>query len=123
MKILLIDDSNFTRSMIKRGLLRTGMEMEIVEADGGNKGVEQFEQESPDIVLCDLLMPDMHGTEVVKHIRTKNPDCFVAIVSSDIQQSTQETVKDLGADIFIGKPFTPDKLKKLMESYEEKRGQ
>lgn len=118
MKVLIVDDSGFTRRRVQTFFTKHKPDFQLFEADGGQKAIEQFNDVSPDLVLLDLLMPDLPGTEVLKHIRQTPQKCFVAVVSSDIQQSTQTHVKELGANMFIEKPFTEDKLPYLMKAYD-----
>ena len=118
-KILTIDDSNFTRIMIKKILKNMVADVEVFEAENGTKGFDVFQKEPPDLVLCDLLMPDIHGIEIIQKMRSERKDCFIAVVSSDIQQSTQDKVIEEGANMFLGKPFSKEKFSKMMELYEQ----
>jgi len=119
-KILLIDDSKFSRmSMIK--LLREALpEAEIIEAGGSSEGIEMFDAENPDVILTDLVMPDMNGDGVVKHIRSKNQTCFVGVSSANIQRMVQEEMIEAGADIFLEKPISMPKINDLLEALQKK---
>lgn len=116
-KILIVDDSRFTRLMIKKLLRDLDLEIQILEAGCGKEAIEVFQQESPDLMTLDLLMPGMHGSEVLKLIRSDNKSCFIAVVSSDIQESTRTQINALGANLFIGKPLTSEKLTALIQDY------
>jgi len=76
----------------------------ILEAEDGRQGIEIFDKESPEWVILDLLMPDIEGEAVLKYIREKDKDCFVAVLSSNSQKSVQQRVLEMGADLFIEKP-------------------
>jgi len=119
MRALIIDDSRFTRMVIKQVLKAEIPDINILEASSGKEGIEVFQKENPDLVLSDLLMPDIHGSKVVSLIRAENKNCFIAVLSSDIQQSTQKDLLERGANLFIGKPLTKDKVKTLLSSYQE----
>lgn len=121
MKVQIIDDSLFLRKTIRRYLSDLDAQFTIIESSGGKEGIEHFDAERPDLVTLDLLMDDIHGTDVIKHIRGTKADCFIAIVSSDIQKTMQEKVYSLGADIFIGKPFTPESANRIIDTYKSKR--
>lgn len=106
-------------SMIK--LLREALpEAEIIEAGGSSEGIEMFDAENPDVILTDLVMPDMNGDGVVKHIRSKNQTCFVGVSSANIQRMVQEEMIEAGADIFLEKPISMPKINDLLEALQKK---
>lgn len=116
---LVIDDSYLSRSLLCK-VLEQNTDFEINNADGGNAGIELYEKLNPDIVFVDLLMPEVLGSDVIKHIRKKDQTCYIAVVSSDIQEFTRHEVIDLGADIFLSKPITEAKLKSAMDQFRNK---
>ncbi|MBC8555476.1 MAG: response regulator, partial [Candidatus Brocadiales bacterium] len=59
-KILIIDDAKFTRTMLKKMITEFGHE--TIEAGNGREGLEKITSEDPDLVLTDILMPEMEGT-------------------------------------------------------------
>lgn len=118
MKVQIIDDSLFARKTVRRYLSDIITDIEFIESSSGNLGMQHFSEQKPDLVTLDLLMDDVHGTDVLKHIRADSSDCFVTVVSSDIQKTMQETVYGLGANLFIGKPFTPELAHKIWDAYQ-----
>ncbi len=121
MKILVIDDSNFSRVSTIKLLKEFKPDAEIIEADGGQAGIELFETESPDLVITDLLMPEVSGEIVVKQIRPKNQTCFICVLSANVQETVQQEFIELGADLFLEKPISPKKIQMLMASYAQKK--
>lgn len=119
MKVQIIDDSLFMRKTIRRYLIDIASDLDIVESNCGQAAIDDFEVEAPDLVTLDLLMDDMHGSEVLKRIRSGSADCFVVVVSSDIQKAMQEKIRALGANLFIGKPFTPESAGVVLQAYEQ----
>lgn len=121
MKILLIDDSKFSRmSMIK--LLREVVpDAEITEAVGSDEGIMVYDNETPELVLTDLVMPGKNGDEVVKHIRNTNKTCFVCVLSANIQRIVQEEMLEIGADLFLEKPITLTKIDTLLDAFHQKK--
>lgn len=89
---------------------------DVVEADEGAAGLEQFFLEKPDLVFLDLTMKDMYGLDVLGKLRELDPAARVIIASADIQDSTRTMVKEAGANAFINKPLTPEKVLQALES-------
>ena len=73
-----------------------------------------------DILFTDLLMAVISGQEVVKYMRRTNKKCCIAVVSSNIQITEKELCFENGADYFIEKPLTIEKLQKFKEFYDSR---
>jgi two-component system chemotaxis response regulator CheY len=84
--------------------------MEVIEAQEGSAGIELFFLERPDLVFLDLTMTGMYGLDVLAKIREIDPDSRVIIASADIQDQTREMVQQAGANEFVNKPLTPEKV-------------
>ncbi len=89
---------------------------DVVEADEGAAGIEQYFLEKPDLVFLDLTMKDMYGLDVLEKLRELDPAALVIIASADIQDSTREMVESAGANAFINKPLSPEKVLQALES-------
>ncbi|HEY8561036.1 MAG TPA: response regulator [Pyrinomonadaceae bacterium] len=113
-KILIVDDSSMSRRMLRRIVENAGYE--VVEAEEGAAGLEQYFLENPDLVFLDLTMKDMYGLDVLEKLRELDPAARVIIASADIQDSTREMVAAAGADAFINKPLSPEKVLQALES-------
>ena len=111
-KILIVDDSAFTRGIHKKILGDEGYD--TVEAASGVEALEQFDREAPDLVIMDLLMPDMDGMEVIKKILKKDPDARIVICSTDKQKARQEEGREIGVLGFLHKPIDTAELYRLM---------
>ena len=120
MKILIIEDSNFSMVLMERRLLEIWPDSEIIMAAEGQLGINRFDQENPDLVVTDLLMPDVTGETIVKHVRTQNKQCFICVASANVQKMIQQELKEMGADLFIEKPISPEKAQILKENYDQK---
>jgi len=120
MKILVIDDSRFSRMLLKKELKYLEAGVEILEAESAKEGIHIFDRESPDMVITDMVMPEMDGLEVVKYVRSKNQDCFVAMLSANVQERVQREVADLGADMFVEKPVKGKKVYSILNEYAKK---
>jgi len=113
MKILLIDDSNLARRILKRILEKENHE--IIEAGSGMEGLEKFYLEKPDVVFLDLTMEGINGLEVLEKIKEIDPSAKVVIVSADIQKRTKELAIQKGALAFINKPVVEEEVLNMLK--------
>ena len=117
-KILTVDDSALSRRrFIAKPLRDAGYE--VVEAASGVEGLKVASEEQPDIVLSDLLMPEMDGFEFVEKLKATGFAGPVMVLSADIQESSQQRVQELGAFAFINKPIKPEALLAEVRAAEE----
>ncbi len=112
-KVLIIDDAKFTRTMLKKMIVEFGHE--TIEAENGRVGLEMINSEEPDLVLTDILMPEMEGTELLALLRETNMDVKVVVISANIQDTVRDQCMNLGVSEFFGKPPDKEKLKKAIE--------
>jgi DNA-binding NtrC family response regulator len=107
-KILVIDDESIVRTSCNRALSPEGYEVKL--SQNGADALKMLEEESFDLVLTDLKMPDIDGIEVLKMIKERWPQTEVIVVTG--YQTVDTAVKSikLGAFDYIEKPFTPDSL-------------
>ena len=108
-KILLVDDAAFMRMMLKDILTKAGFDP-IVEAENGLVAVEKFKEESPDLVIMDITMPEMDGIQAVKEIKKIAPSANIIMCSAMGQQAMVIESIQAGAKDFIVKPFQPDRV-------------
>ncbi|MBN1522652.1 MAG: response regulator [Candidatus Aureabacteria bacterium] len=108
MKILIIDDSNFQRNQIKHILEKNGYE--TLEARDGEHGLQIIEEEQPDCIICDLLMPKMDGFEFLKILHDKKNQIPIMIISSNIQAPAKKICLMHGAKAFLNKPIVKETL-------------
>jgi two-component system chemotaxis response regulator CheY len=102
-KILIVDDSSFSRRTL-RAILEE-LSYTVADASDGATGLESFALHAPDLVILDLVMPDMYGHDVLKHLIAMNATCRVLIATSDVQSETAEKVKLGGAKGLVNKPY------------------
>ncbi|OYT54205.1 MAG: two-component system response regulator [Candidatus Altiarchaeales archaeon ex4484_2] len=103
-KILTADDSVFMRKILIKILNKMGHK-DIIEAENGDDALRIFKEETPDLVLLDIVMKGKYGIDVLKDIMKINPDARVIMVSAVGQESILHEAKDIGAKDFITKPF------------------
>ena len=102
-KILLIDDDSSVRRSISAFLSDSGFE--IIEAANGSDGVFLFKREKPDLVLCDLRMPDMDGLEVIKEVTSESSNTPVIVISGYGEIGDAVQALRLGAADYLMKPI------------------
>ena len=115
-RILLVDDAAFMRLKLKQVLSEQGHEV-IGEASNGAEGVEQYAILKPDAVTMDISMPVMDGLAAMKKIREFDSKAVVIMVSAMGQISYILEAASAGAKDFIVKPFDPERVRKVMESF------
>lgn len=114
-KVLIVDDAMFMRSMIKDILNNSGKFEVIGEASNGQEAVEVYKEKKPDIVTMDIVMPIMDGIEATKEILKINPTAKIVMVSALGQEPLVIESIAAGARDFIVKPFSPEKVLKVLE--------
>ncbi|MBU1937848.1 response regulator [bacterium] len=112
-KVLLIDDSMHVRLLVRTILKKLGFSS-IVEAADGEEGWRLFQEESPNLIFLDQIMPRMNGVQVLTKIREENPDTRVIILSSLSSAEKILQVKEIGANHYILKPFTREKISDIL---------
>jgi two-component system KDP operon response regulator KdpE len=116
--ILVIDDDTKVRSALKKTLSAQGHD--VSEAADGAAAVRLIEEESIDLVITDMHMPNMDGIEIVTYLRERE-DCpkILAISGGWSARAGEEVLLDaklLGADQILPKPFTFQKLQHTVET-------
>lgn len=107
-KILIIEDDIDVSMLLKRFL--TKHSFEVSAAHSGNKGLAMFDDEQPDLVLCDFRLGDLDGMEVLSRIKAKNSTVPVIIITGYSDIKTAVKVIKLGAYDYITKPLFPDEI-------------
>jgi len=100
-KILVTDDSSFMRRVLVETLKKAGYD-DILEAKSGTEVLEIVKNENVDLILLDVIMPNMNGIEVLKELNSKQK---VIIVTAVGQEDIIDKAKSLGALGYITKPF------------------
>ena len=108
MKILIVDDEADIRRIARLGLAKVG-KMDVVEAAGGLEGIERAEAELPDVILLDVMMPQLDGPSTLARLR-QNPATAaipVLFLTAKVMPAEVERLRGLGAVGVLAKPFDP----------------
>ena len=117
-KVLVVDDQEMIRKLIRMTFINT--EFEIIEAKTGREAIEQAIKHMPELMILDIMMPgDMNGIKVCHQIRQMPSlqNTKIIILSAKTQQIDREEGFAAGADDYLVKPFSPEKLLKTLREY------
>lgn len=117
MLIYSVEDDEDISLIINKTLTKQGFTVKSFE--NGKKFLEQFKLVTPDIVLLDLMLPDMSGSDIIKKIRSNQKYDNVHIIVVSAKHMTMDKVEnlDLGADDYIEKPFDLLELMSRVEAH------
>ena len=109
--ILVVEDYKLTRMMIKK-MLEKGTDWKIQEAQDGQKALEILDTKSPDLIILDIMMPNMNGFEFLKKVKSEPKINKIPILILTGLNSAEDETKGLqtGADDYLIKPIKLDTL-------------
>ncbi|WP_108425318.1 response regulator transcription factor [Flagellimonas amoyensis] len=119
-KILIIEDNPMVVKSLEFKLTKDGYD--VVVAEDGRKALDILkEDKSIRLVITDLMLPFITGTELIEHIRNHIPDMPIIVLSTSNQEEVITDAFMMGVNDFITKPFSPNELslrvKRTIESY------
>jgi len=112
-KILIVDDEPHIRLLLEQTLEELEDEgVELFLAEDGEEGLRVIRQEKPDLVFLDVMMPKMNGYDVCQAVKNELglKDVFVVLLTAKGQEVDKVKGKDVGADLYMTKPFDPDEI-------------
>ncbi|ELR97077.1 response regulator transcription factor [Gloeocapsa sp. PCC 73106] len=115
-KLLLIDDDPNLILLVKDYLEFRGYN--VISAENGKQALNILQQEIPDMIICDVMMPEVDGYSLVQQIRENSQTSSIPIMLLSAKGQSQDRVKGLniGADVYMVKPFEPEELVAQVES-------
>ncbi|MBW4620943.1 MAG: response regulator transcription factor [Cyanosarcina radialis HA8281-LM2] len=115
-RLLLIDDDPNLILLVKDYLEFRGFE--VVTAENGLEALDLLEQQLPDMIVCDVMMPEMDGYTFVEQIRQDARYSWIPVLFLSAKGQSQDRVRGLntGADVYMVKPFEPEELVAQVES-------
>ncbi|POR24399.1 response regulator [Paenibacillus polymyxa] len=108
-KVLIVDDQNGIRILLMEVFGSEGYE--TFQAANGKIALEIVEKEPPDLVLLDMKIPGMDGLEILKHLKTMNPDIKVIMMTACGELDMIKEATELGALMHFTKPFDIDEMR------------
>lgn len=115
-KVLIADDEAYIRLLIEQTLEEfEDQGVEILTANNGEEAMRMIEDEHPDLVFLDVMMPKMNGYEVCKAVKQnlQLTDIYIVILTAKGQEYDRQRGEEVGANLYMTKPFDPDELIEL----------
>ena len=103
-RILLVDDEQPIQTLLSFPLQRDGYD--VVVASDGREALARFDEQQPDLVVLDLMLPRMDGLEVCKRLRAKGETVPIIMLTAKSEEIDKVLGLELGADDYITKPFS-----------------
>ena len=113
-KILIIEDEKAIRMALEDDFLTEGYT--VVSADNGSLGLQKGTDLSFDIILLDIMLPEMDGFEVLKELRRRNVNTPVIMLTAKSQEIDKVLGLEFGADDYVTKPFSPRELQSRVKA-------
>jgi type IV pilus assembly protein PilB len=106
-RVLVVDDDRVTRMLVRLLLEKEGYE--VIEGENGTQAIELAMREKPNLLVIDLLMPQMDGYQAIEHLRRQPllATLPVMVLTSEAGAAVEQRVLELGADDYLAKPFEP----------------
>lgn len=106
--VLAVDDEVQILRLVKAELEEHGFH--IITATSGDEALRMVEEQRPDVILLDVMMPDMDGVEIMNHILREHYGTPVILLTAKDRDTDKVRGLELGADDYVVKPFNPDEL-------------
>ncbi len=113
-KVLIIDDTPAARATIREMLERGGYD--VVDARNGNEGLRMIEEHTPDLVVTDIIMPDMEGIEIIRILRKTKSLLPIIAITGSIETPYLQMAQKFGAVCGLYKPFRQAELLYAVEN-------
>jgi two-component system chemotaxis response regulator CheY len=113
-QILIVDDTDFDRNLIRNILASAGYEIAGM-ATGGEEAIRMYREMLPHLVILDLIMPDLNGIETLRRIRADYPDAQIILCTSVGEEGMVELARRLGARGYVVKPYQAAHILKAVE--------
>jgi DNA-binding NarL/FixJ family response regulator len=115
-RLLLIDDDPNLILLVKDYLEFRGYEVQT--ADNGREALNLLSQNQPDMIICDIMMPEMDGYGLIENVRQDPRTSWIPVLFLSARGQSQDRIKglNLGADVYMVKPFEPEELVAQVES-------
>lgn len=110
-KIMVVDDDDDSRILVRQILESNGFS--VVDCSGGKEALNELKNAIPDLILLDIMMPEMTGYDVVVHLKQKPETQNIPIVMLTAKGEPEDLItgyKDYAVDYYIPKPFTTRQL-------------
>lgn len=111
--VLIADDALFMRMMLKDLLLVNNFNV-VGEAEDGREAVDKYRELKPDLVILDVLMPNLDGLSAARKILEQDPAARIIMLSAMGQSDFLDQAREMGVKNYIIKPFSPPRVIKTL---------
>lgn len=115
-KILIVDDEPHIRLLLEQTLEDfEDNGVELIMAENGAEALEIIKAERPNLVFLDVMMPKMNGFDVCRTVKNElaMDDVYIVLLTAKGQESEKHQGLDVGADVYLTKPFNPDEIQAM----------
>ncbi len=114
---MLVDDAPIIRLMLRDIIEKDNIMTIIAECNNGQEAIDNYKKLQPDLVLMDIIMPQVNGLEALEKIKEINPNAKVIMITAiDQKESLLQAIK-LGATDYIVKPFDEKRVSAALKKY------
>ena len=116
--ILLIEDNNDIRESAVEILELSGYK--VLQAENGKTGVDLATEHKPDLILCDIMMPELDGymtTRIIRKMKTPQSRIPIIALTADAMKGDKERCLDAGMSNYISKPFKLEEIEAVLKEY------
>lgn len=113
--ILVVDDDEYIRELFEEYLTEVGID--VIDAHDGNQTIEKLKTSKPDMLILDLLMPNMDGYSLIETIRQSDKNVPLIVISGTTDSSAEDKAKNLGANQYLAKPVDANELIDAVQEY------
>ena len=116
---LIVDDSSVMRRIVERSLRQSGLPVgNVFEAGDGWEALSQLEQNTIDLIFCDINMPAMDGLEFLRMLQSVENarTAAVVMITTEGSETTVKEAMACGARAYIRKPFSPDQIRQQLST-------
>jgi CheY-like chemotaxis protein/predicted regulator of Ras-like GTPase activity (Roadblock/LC7/MglB family) len=116
-KVLVIDDSVSVRKVVERAL--AGRQIDVVCAASGSEALEQIERDAPDVIVCDVVMPDRDGYEICEFVKShpRLGATPVLLMSGIVNDEVRQRAAHVRSEGVLSKPFAAEDLLKRLDGF------
>jgi DNA-binding NarL/FixJ family response regulator len=111
-KTLIVDDYTPLRQATVM-ILKSGGFENVFEAESPEEGMRLFREHEPELVILDIIMPSIRGIDLIEGIKGINPNTKIVMLSVLSGESTKQESLDKGADLYLVKPLTAEKVDEI----------
>lgn len=113
--LLVVEDNPEVRNYVRMIFTR---QFQVMEANNGKEALDLIAHENPDVVISDVMMPEMDGIELCRKIKTDIVTCHIPVILLTAKTAFENVMEgtEVGADLYIPKPFQPELLKLQVEN-------